>query len=90
MPSSSVRSLSATRWDEIGSHAHQKFKGNDKGLDADSGLDCHMFGCVRISASTDPGPLAADPLTPGQRRIMALPQISEAVIRCASCSILTG
>jgi hypothetical protein len=41
--------------------------------DKDTGLDCHTLGRFRISATTAPAPLAADPLTAAQRRLLAKP-----------------
>ena len=41
--------------------------------DKDTGLDCHTFGRFRVSATTAPAPLAADPLTSIQRRLLARP-----------------
>jgi hypothetical protein len=44
---------------------HQSF-------DSDTRLDCHMLGCLRLSATTNPTPLKVDPLSPGERDILAL------------------
>lgn len=54
---------------------HQTFNGDDKnhGLDVDSKLDCHLLGSFRLSATTDPVPLAADPLSADQRALLAIP-----------------
>jgi mono/diheme cytochrome c family protein len=52
---------------------HQQFKPGDNGLDSDSGLECHMFGCVRLSLTTNAVPLWVDPLTPAQRQVLAIP-----------------
>jgi len=41
--------------------------------DKDTGLDCHAFGRFRISATTAPSPLVADPLTAEQRKLLAVP-----------------
>lgn len=38
-----------------------------------TGLSCQTIGRVRISVTTQTGPLDADPLTPEQRRILNLP-----------------
>jgi len=42
-------------------------------LNGETNLDCHILGSFRLSATTDAAPLAADPLTPAQRRILATP-----------------
>jgi hypothetical protein len=39
----------------------------------ESKLECHMLGCFRLSATTNPAPLAVDPLSPRQREWLALP-----------------
>lgn len=54
---------------------HQSFEGDDKnhGLDVESKLDCHLLGSFRLSATTDPGPLTADPLSPEERRLLKTP-----------------
>jgi cytochrome c553 len=41
--------------------------------DKDTGLDCHTLGRFRVSATTTPAPLSADPLTPAQRHLLARP-----------------
>jgi hypothetical protein len=53
---------------------HQTFNGDDKnkGLDADSKLDCHLLGSLRLSVTTDPLPLSVDPLSPAQRRLLSI------------------
>src|SRR6185436_16441448 len=43
------------------------------GVDKETKLDNHMLGCMRLSATTDPGPLKVDPLMPEQRRLLATP-----------------
>jgi Protein of unknown function (DUF1553)/Protein of unknown function (DUF1549) len=45
---------------------HQKF-------DKDTGLDCHMLGCLKLSAITNSAPLMPDKLTPAERAIAAIP-----------------
>jgi uncharacterized protein DUF1549/uncharacterized protein DUF1553/cytochrome c len=54
---------------------HQSFNGDDKnkGLDVDSKLDCHLLGSLRLSATTDPVPTIADPLSPAQRKLLSIP-----------------
>jgi hypothetical protein len=54
---------------------HQTFNGDDKnpGFDTDSKLDCHLLGSFRLSATTDPLPLSASPLSPNQCRLLAIP-----------------
>ena len=54
---------------------HQNFNGDDKnhGLDTDSHLDCHLLGSFRLSATTDPVPLSADPLQPAERELLSIP-----------------
>ena len=54
---------------------HQKFKPSEtsSGLDADSGLECHMFGCVRFSVTTGPTLLKADLLSARARNVLAVP-----------------
>jgi mono/diheme cytochrome c family protein len=37
-------------------------------------LDCHMLGSFRLSATTQSGPLEADPLTPAERQLLAIPR----------------
>jgi uncharacterized protein DUF1549/uncharacterized protein DUF1553 len=44
---------------------HQSF-------DADTKLDCHMLGCLRLSATTNEPPLKVDPLSTGERKILDL------------------
>ena len=39
-------------------------------FDADTKLDCHMLGCMRLSATTAATPLEVDPLSPGERKIL--------------------
>jgi mono/diheme cytochrome c family protein len=41
--------------------------------DKDTGLDCHTLGRFRLSATTQPAPLRADPLTAAQRQLLAKP-----------------
>ncbi|HTL16910.1 MAG TPA: DUF1549 and DUF1553 domain-containing protein, partial [Patescibacteria group bacterium] len=54
---------------------HQMFNGDDKnkGLDTDSKLDCHLLGCLRLSATTDPLPSSVDLLAPAQQNLLAIP-----------------
>jgi len=54
---------------------YQTFKPDDKngGLDAETKLDCHLLGSFRLSATTDPAPLAVDPLSPEQRQWLIVP-----------------
>ena len=42
-------------------------------FDNETKLDCHMLGCFRLSATTDPAPLRVDPLSPAQRLLLATP-----------------
>jgi hypothetical protein len=42
-------------------------------FDGDTKLDCHMLGSFRLSATTDPGPLSVDPLSPALRKAVAIP-----------------
>ncbi len=42
-------------------------------FDSESKLDCHMLGCFRLSATTNPAPLKVDPLTAAQRNWLAIP-----------------
>ena len=42
-------------------------------FDGESKLDCHMLGCFRLSATTNPAPLRVDPLPPTQRKLLAMP-----------------
>ena len=51
---------------------HQKYDGKD-GVDKDTKLDCHMLGCLRLSATTEPAPLKIDPLPPEFRPLLAVP-----------------
>ncbi len=51
---------------------HQKSDYKD-GVDKETKLDCHMLGRLRLSATTNPGPLKVDPLSPEQRRLLAKP-----------------
>jgi mono/diheme cytochrome c family protein len=46
--------------------------------DKDTGLDCHTLGRFRLSATTQSGPLRADPLTFAQRKLMAKPATDRA------------
>ena len=48
---------------------HQQAGGGDK----ETKLDCYMLGCLRLSATTDSAPLKIDPLTAGQRALLAIP-----------------
>ena len=41
-------------------------------FDSESKLDCHMLGCFRLSATTNPAPLTVDLLTPAQRNCLAI------------------
>lgn len=41
-------------------------------FDSETKLDCHLLGSFRLSATTHPTPLALDPLTPEQRRWLAI------------------
>ncbi len=53
---------------------HQKIeKEKDSKVDKDTQLEAHMLGCLRLSATTNSGPLVADTLTPEQRAILAVP-----------------
>jgi Protein of unknown function (DUF1549)/Protein of unknown function (DUF1553) len=42
-------------------------------FDDETKLDCHMLGSFRLSATTQPGPLEVDPLTPAERQLLAIP-----------------
>jgi len=42
--------------------------------DGDSKLSCHMLGCLRVGLTTNAGPPAADPLTPQERELLAIPR----------------
>jgi mono/diheme cytochrome c family protein len=44
----------------------------DQKFDKETGLDCHMLGCLRLSITTNSGPLEADPLTGGQRNLLSI------------------
>jgi len=52
---------------------HSSGDGHSGELDKDSKLDCHAFGRFRLSATTQPAPLGVDPLTVGQRKLLAVP-----------------
>lgn len=54
---------------------HQLFKPEEKNRDTDKDtkLECHMLGRLRLSVTTGSGPLKADPLTPAQRKLLAVP-----------------
>src|SRR5439155_14274233 len=52
---------------------HQNFEPKDGG-DKDTKLDCHMLGCLRVSATTERAPFKADPLSPEQRQVLTLPR----------------
>ncbi len=39
--------------------------------DGETGLDCHTFGRIRLSATTNAAPLNVDPLSVAQRRLLA-------------------
>jgi hypothetical protein len=52
---------------------HSNGDGHNGAPDKDSGLDCHAFGRFRISATREAAPLQVDPLTPAQRKILAIP-----------------
>ena len=45
---------------------HQMHKGED------AKLDCQMLGCLRLSLTTNSGALKVDPLTPEQRKLLAI------------------
>ena len=45
---------------------HQKF-------DSETHLDCHMLGCMKVSATTAKGPIDCDPLTPAERSSANVP-----------------
>jgi hypothetical protein len=51
---------------------HQTFNGGDKGLDADSKLDCHLLGSFRLSVTSDPLPPALDLLQPDLRKLLSV------------------
>jgi len=40
----------------------------------DAKLDSYMIGCVRVSMTSNAGPLKVDPLTPAQRKALAIAQ----------------
>ncbi len=40
---------------------------------SETNLDCHLLGCLRLSVTTNPVPLALNPLAPDQRRWLAVP-----------------
>ncbi|MEW6156947.1 MAG: DUF1549 and DUF1553 domain-containing protein, partial [Verrucomicrobiota bacterium] len=48
-------------------------KSKEGGPQKESGLDNYSLGRFRLSATTAAAPLAVDPLTPGQRRLLAKP-----------------
>ena len=52
---------------------HSNGDGHNGAADKETGLDSHAFGRFRISATTQSAPLKIDPLTPGQRSILAMP-----------------
>jgi mono/diheme cytochrome c family protein len=41
-------------------------------MDSETKLDCHMLGCLRLSVTTNDGPLAVETLTPSQKRALAV------------------
>ena len=43
----------------------------DQGNEPDSKIDCHLLGCLRVSATTNAAPLFMDPLTPSEREWLA-------------------
>ena len=51
---------------------HSNGDGHSGELDKESKLDCHAFGRFRLSATTQPVPLAVDPLTSAQRTLLAI------------------
>jgi hypothetical protein len=51
---------------------HSNGDGHNGVPDKESGLDSHAFGRFRISATTQPAPLQVDPLTTGQRKLLAI------------------
>jgi len=53
---------------------HQTFNSNEKSgdLDVDSKLDCHLIGCLRLSATTNETPLVLSPLSPEQQKSLAI------------------
>jgi len=52
---------------------HSNGDGHNGVVDKDTKLDCHAFGRFRLSATTQASPLAADPLTPAQRKLLSVP-----------------
>ena len=52
---------------------HSSGDGHTGELDKETKLDCHSFGRFRLSATTQPAPLAVDPLTATQRKLLAVP-----------------
>ncbi len=51
---------------------HSNGDGHSGALDKESGLDCHALGRFRLSATTQPAPLAVDPLAPTERELLAI------------------
>ncbi len=51
---------------------HSNGDGHSGEPDSETKLDCHLFGRFRISATTRPGTLKVDPLTPEERRWLAI------------------
>jgi hypothetical protein len=51
---------------------HQKIDWKESG-DKETKLDCHMLGCLRLSATTEPCPLRAEQLSPELRSVLAIP-----------------
>lgn len=49
---------------------HSSGDGHSGALDKESGLDCHTLGRFRLSATTQPGPLPVDPLSPKQHQLL--------------------
>jgi hypothetical protein len=58
---------------------HQTFNAGDKGLDADSKLDCHLLGSFRLSVTTDPFPAAIDLLPSDLRKLLSTPAASRSL-----------
>ncbi|HKS37357.1 MAG TPA: PSD1 and planctomycete cytochrome C domain-containing protein, partial [Verrucomicrobiae bacterium] len=52
---------------------HSNGDGHSGAPDKESKLDCHMIGRFRLAVTTRPAPLAVDPLTPLQRKLLAIP-----------------
>jgi hypothetical protein len=52
---------------------HSSGDGHSGELDKETKLDCHAFGRFRLSATTQPTPLRADPFTAAQRKLLAIP-----------------